>query len=1032
MKPSLSITALTVLLFLSFRSFAQPGNNAFANATTIITRNTCVAGKSSFAGQTLFSATADGGAITSSCTAGVNSPDVWYKFVAKTQFPLVSISNLGSSFVNNFRLQILSGSAIGSLTEVGCVTLSSGGATSTTCTPTTALTRGTQYYIRVFKTTAAATTGSNAVWAFDICVTDQTASTMKEVFQQTILASGGSALNYPWEITYGPDDSLWITESRGYKLYKMHPVTGAKRTVLDLSPGTTWISSHTPGNPTNLDTLRSQNSSGNTTNFNDAVNGASGGWPQGGFAGLAIHPQYGDGTHNFIYVSYVYKYLNTVASNGGVFYRNKLVRFKYDNATQGFGSPIVLCDTIPGSSDHNSQRLIIAPVGGTNYLFYAAGDMGAGQFGNKSRTNKAQNAASYEGKILRFLLDSAGVNTFIPSDNPFGTTSAVYCTGIRNNQGFAYDASTSNLYGASHGPFSDDEINIIQSGKNYGHPLVIGYAADGNYNTITAGAAPNMNPAAPSSCPTITNEATNAATIGASYKDPLYSGYASSPTVPSIVNLWNTTNGANASWPSEAWSGIDLYSNSIIPGWKGSLVASGLKWGRMIKLKLGPTGATIDSSGSGTRHDTITYFQSVNRYRDAAFGPNGKDIYLVMDNSSATSGPGVGNPVVPGCQGCVIKYTFLGYLDDGTGKSTIDTSVRVTSGTVNTIINGNTITIDNTNKDSLWVPITGTDGKILAEIYPNGNSLGTVTSAFYIHSGPTRTGGGIHYLNRNITITPQNQPGVGQPVGIRLYISKAEFDALDLDPAGNVSAISDLKILKNSDPISSAVGQTTTVITPTASGQFDSQGYYIQGTISSFSSFYFAANNIVLPVDLISFTGSLQSNGSALLKWKTANEVNTADFVVERSLNAVNFTAIGSTAAIGSGNNVTNYTFNDPEASRQNTPVIYYRLRINDNDGAFKYSNIIALALKDITGKVTVAPNPVSTIARVTISAPADGQVQYKVTEITGRTLQQGSLIVKKGVPQVFSIDMSNMPAAVYSLNVTGAGMNTNVKLQKD
>jgi hypothetical protein len=39
--------------------------------------------------------------------------------------------------------------------------------------------------------------------------------------------------------------------------------------------------------------------------------------------------------------------------------------------------------TIMGSDDHNSGRMIIAPVGGVNYLFYALGDMGTGNYNNK-------------------------------------------------------------------------------------------------------------------------------------------------------------------------------------------------------------------------------------------------------------------------------------------------------------------------------------------------------------------------------------------------------------------------------------------------------------------------------------------------------------------------------------------------------------------------------------------------------------------------------------------------------------------------
>jgi glucose/arabinose dehydrogenase len=284
---------------------------------------------------------------------------------------------------------------------------------------------------------------------------------MNEVYKQTTL-SGSGVLQYPWEITYGPDNNLWITESRGSKVYKMDPNTGTKTTVLDISLGSTWL-------PSPSDSLNVQ--------FNS-------GWPQGGLAGLAIHPNFLDGTglHDYVYISYVHRNLGG-SSPTGLIFRNKLVRFKYNSGTGKLETPAVICDTLPGSNDHNSQRIIIAPVttGGTNYLFYASGDMGAGQFSNRTRPNKAQNPASYEGKILRFNIDTVGGLPWVPTDNPYSSTSAVWSIGIRNNQGFAYNPSLNILYGASHGPYSDDEINIIQQFKNYGHPLIEGFV-DGNYD----------------------------------------------------------------------------------------------------------------------------------------------------------------------------------------------------------------------------------------------------------------------------------------------------------------------------------------------------------------------------------------------------------------------------------------------------------------------------------------------------------------------------------------------------------------------
>src|SRR5580698_8456124 len=41
--------------------------------------------------------------------------------------------------------------------------------------------------------------------------------------------------SFPWEITYGPDDSLWVTEAHGYRIWKIHPGNKGSRMVLDLN-----------------------------------------------------------------------------------------------------------------------------------------------------------------------------------------------------------------------------------------------------------------------------------------------------------------------------------------------------------------------------------------------------------------------------------------------------------------------------------------------------------------------------------------------------------------------------------------------------------------------------------------------------------------------------------------------------------------------------------------------------------------------------------------------------------------------------
>jgi hypothetical protein len=102
--------------------------------------------------------------------------------------------------------------------------------------------------------------------------------------------------------------------------------------------------------------------------------------------GLAIHPDFmTDPAKRFVYIAYVHNYVgNNVTYNGELVKGNLfipwLVRFTFNTASGKLDSPVAICDTIRGSNDHNSGRLIIKPEDGVNYLYYAVGDMGAGQF----------------------------------------------------------------------------------------------------------------------------------------------------------------------------------------------------------------------------------------------------------------------------------------------------------------------------------------------------------------------------------------------------------------------------------------------------------------------------------------------------------------------------------------------------------------------------------------------------------------------------------------------------------------------------
>lgn len=464
-----------------------------------------------------------------------------------------------------------------------------------------------------------------------------------ETFGRRVVAR---QLSDPWAIVYGPDNYLWLTEAKGYRVSRLDPATGTKTVLLDLSP---------------------QREFPRYDRIPDAVDGGKP-WPQGGLMGLALHPQLLAG-QPYVYVAYVYRFAGAGQPGkgdepgyGGYFFRTRLVRYEYQSGTQQLVNPVTLCDTLPGSSDHNGGRLAIAPVGGRDYLFYGIGDLGAGQFDNGGRPNHAQQASHYEGKILRFnLVPDAGspASQWLPRDNPFATAthpSAVWSIGHRNPQGLAYAVvgGAGRLYESEHGPFSDDEINLLEKGKNYGHPLVIGYA-DGNYDGLAAGVSDRAGLPGPwhTSYPLIASERANAAALGPdAYRDPLKTLYPNGHSFLTTLFEKTRDHAPDApEWPSEAPSSLAVYTATAIPDWHNSLLLPTLKHGKLIRLKL-------NAAGTGLVGDTLTYFKAPVRYRDVALAPDGRRLYLATDSATVTSGPSREDPKGTSCKGCILEFTY--------------------------------------------------------------------------------------------------------------------------------------------------------------------------------------------------------------------------------------------------------------------------------------------------------------------------------------------------------------------------------------
>ena len=164
----------------------------------------------------------------------------------------------------------------------------------------------------------------------------------------------------------------------------------------------------------------------------------------------------------------------------------------------------------------------------------------------------------------------------------------------------------------------------------------------------------------------------------------------------------------------------------------------------------------------------------------------------------------------------------------------------------------------------------------------------------------------------------------------------------------------------------------------------------------------------VLPLDLISFTGREQGCAAAL-SWTTANEVNTKNFSIEQSLDGSNYTAIGSVDAQGNGSGKT-YSF----TATQPNGTAYYRLKMIDIDGQFKYSAIqpVRTNCLDKNNYIKIFPNPV-------VTGNGDITINFKV-EYTGKanvifTNALGQQFVNKPIVITADANVATQNTAVFA-----------------
>jgi hypothetical protein len=172
-----------------------------------------------------------------------------------------------------------------------------------------------------------------------------------------------------------------------------------------------------------------------------------------------------------------------------------------------------------------------------------------------------------------------------------------------------------------------------------------------------------------------------------------------------------------------------------------------------------------------------------------------------------------------------------------------------------------------------------------------------------------------------------------------------------------------------------------------------------------------------LPVTLKSFDAKLVSNKS-VLNWVSAMEINFSHYTLQKSFDGKNFSDVTTIFSTGAQGTDFAYSYSESAAGASGG-LIYYRLKMVDIDGAFKYSQVRILKTASVSAGITVStyPNPVASELRITIPTQwQDQKVVYDMYSTSGKMVKR---YVSNRASQTETLNVNDINAGSYVIRLS-------------
>jgi hypothetical protein len=139
-------------------------------------------------------------------------------------------------------------------------------------------------------------------------------------------------------------------------------------------------------------------------------------------------------------------------------------------------------------------------------------------------------------------------------------------------------------------------------------------------------------------------------------------------------------------------------------------------------------------------------------------------------------------------------------------------------------------------------------------------------------------------------------------------------------------------------------------------------------------------------------------------------------FDVERSEDGTSFSAVGTVSKTVPLNVPVSFNYQDNDLN-VNSSVVYYRIKVVNKDGQFKYSNVLVVRLSSLaTDKIKIMPNPASTAVNISLYSALKGEVEIKLVDMTGKLVLRRIEKIEAGNNTITLNQLNQLSDGIYSI----------------